>query len=103
MNFGGQISNSLPLPNNLPKLNDIRTNDANLCTVRYYMSCMYIENILNCAQACIEIVNEKYSMMQSEGNSFLAEMSSYTALTWHIGINLAFYTQNMKSKNFGDF
>ena len=33
----------------------------------------------------------------------LLEMTSWTALTWHIGIKTAFYTKNIKSKYFGIF
>ena len=36
--------------------------------------------------------------MQSDGNSF-AEMSSWTALTWQLVMNTAFYTKYIKIKN----
>ena len=44
-----------------------------------------------------------YSVMQSDGNSFLSEMSSRAALTGYTVFKTAFKTKNMKTETFGIF
>ena len=45
----------------------------------------------------------RYSVMQSDGNSFCGDVVFNSSLTWHTVMKTALWTKNMKSESFGVF